>query len=104
MLNNKFHILWFKLHKEGNTHLCLSFPIPLYIFQELLDCFLDILELACFFAPNRPAVNPSHSFSVYAIKELVQMIIDLFDSLTETEPYELVNVTADKIKVSIKAK
>jgi hypothetical protein len=104
MLNNRFRILWFKLQREENPHLYLSFPISLYVFQELLDCIMDLLELACFFVPKRTNMNSSSPFSVYTVKELVQMMISLFDAITEGEPYDLVDVTADKIKISIKIK
>lgn len=100
MLNKKFRILWFKLQREGNMNLCISFPIPLYIFQELIDCILDLLEFVYYIAPNRQ--NPGSSLSVYTVKEIVRMTINLFDSLTEDEPYDLVDVTANKVKVSIK--
>jgi hypothetical protein len=90
------------LQKEDNPHLSLSFPISLYVFQELLDCILDLLELACFFVPKRAFTNSSASFSVYTLKEFVRMTMRIFDSLTEGEPFELVDVTADKIKISIK--
>lgn len=114
MLNNQFRILWFKLQMEENPHLNLSFPVSLYVFQELLECILDILNFASFFIPNRPVLSsltssstslmPSSSFSFHTLKELVQMIMSLFDSLTVGEPYDLVDVTADKIKISIKIK
>ena len=102
MWNNKFRLVWFKLQRDENPHFYLSFPISLYVFQELLDSILDLLELACLFVPNRPNRNSSSSVSIYAIKELVQMTMGLFESLIEGEPYDLVNVTADKFKISIK--
>jgi hypothetical protein len=100
MLIKGLRILWFKLQVEKHKHLCLPLPIPLYIFQELLDCILDLLTLAFLFVPS--ITNPNSSNTVNTIQELVQMIMKLFDSLTEGAPYDLVDVTADKIKVSIK--
>lgn len=102
MSNRCFRILWFKLQTEKNKHFYPSFPIPLYIFQELLDCISDLLTLACLFVPNRPNPVSSSYFTVYTVKEIVQMTMKLFDSLTEGEPYDLVDVTADKIKISVK--
>lgn len=58
------------------------------------------MVLICFFVPKKS--NSSLYLSVHNIKELVQMLMKLFDSFTESEPYDLVNLTADKIKVSIK--
>jgi hypothetical protein len=104
MWNNRFRILWFKLQREENPHFSISFPISLYVFQELLDGVLDLLELACFFAPNKSNTNSSSSFSIYTVKEFVQMTISLFDAVTVGEPYDLVDITADKISILIKIK
>jgi hypothetical protein len=100
MLNNRSHFLLFKLHREEDKRLRLSLPIPLYIFQELFDSIADLLELACLFVPRRPAL--SSSFALSDIKALMQMTMTLFDSLSEGDPYDLVDVTANKIKVSVK--
>lgn len=102
MWNKNFRILWFKLQMGKNKHFYFSFPIPLYIFQELLDCNLDLLKFVCLFIPRRPNCNSSPSFTVYTVKELVQTILDLFDSLTEFESYELVDITTTKARISIK--
>lgn len=99
MLNKRFHVLWFKMQRE-DKHLNLSFPIPIYIFEELLDCISDLLGFACFFTPARQQ-NTYSSFSVQGVKALTLGIINLFDSLTEDESYNLVDVKANKIKVSI---
>lgn len=102
MWNKKFRLVWFKLQRDENPHFYLSFPISLYVFQELLDSILDLLEFVSIFVPNRPNLNSSASVYVYATKELIQMTMGLFDSLIEGEPYDLVDVTADKIKISIR--
>ncbi len=102
MSNKSFRLLWLKLQREDNRHFYFTFPIPFYVFQELLDCFLDLLTLACLFVPNNPNSNLSSSFTVYTVKELVQITMKLLDSITEGEPYDLVDVTADKVRVSIK--
>jgi hypothetical protein len=86
---------------ESNKHFYFTFPIPLYIFQEVLDSIIDFLSFACLFAPKRTSPNSS-SVSIYAVKDLILMSTKLLDSLTEGEPYDLVDVTADKVKVSIK--
>lgn len=100
MLIDKIHILWFKLQRE-DKHLYLSFPIPLYIFQELLDCILDLFELVCFLVPDKKQ-NAYSSFTVHGAKILIQNAMNLFDSFTENEPYYLFDVKANKIKVSAK--
>lgn len=100
MLIDKIHIMWFKLQRE-DKHLYLSFPIPLYIFQELFDCILDLLGFTCFLVPEKKQKDYS-SFSVHGVKILAQNTINLFDSLAEDEPYYLFDVKANKIKVSAK--
>lgn len=102
MSNKSFRLLWLKLQMENNKHFYLNFPIPLYVFQELLDCILDLLTLACLVVPRTPPSSSYSSFTVYTIKDIVLITMKLFDSLTEGEPYDLVDVTADNVKVSIK--
>ncbi|MGB8451400.1 MAG: hypothetical protein WCD89_03625 [Anaerocolumna sp.] len=100
MLSKSFRLIWIKLQVQNNIHF--NFPIPLYIFQELLNCFLDFMILACFFVPKPVKSVSTPSFSINTVKELVQMILETFDSLTGCEPYDLVEVTTDHVKVCIK--
>lgn len=88
-----YKILWIKLYMEGDRHFHISIPVSMLIAYELTDCVMDLLTLICWFVPKR---NKLHS-----IKELVKSVIKLIDSLTEGEPYELVDVEADKVSVSI---
>ncbi len=94
--------MWIKLRIENRRLLSIPFPIPLYILQELLDCILDLLNVACFFVPKVPEPNPSSQFTIYSVKTLVIMVMKLLDSLTGEESYDLVDVTADKVRVLIK--
>jgi hypothetical protein len=84
--------------KREDRQFNLSFPIPIYIFDELLDCISDLLEFACFFAPQQ---NIYSSFSVQNIKTLTLGSMNLFDSLSEDEPYNLADVKSNNIKISI---
>ena len=102
MSNRGFRSLWIRLQLEDKLFLMIPFPIPLYIFEELLDSFLDILNIACFFAPKAPAPNASSRVSVPLVKELVVAVIILLRSLNNDEPYDLVDVSTDKVKVLIK--
>lgn len=94
-------LLWLKLQIEGRG-LGIPIPIPLYTFQELLDGCLDLLTAACFFVLKAPDPGSAASITVYSVKELIIMVIKLLDSLAEDEPYDLINVTTDKVKVLIK--
>ncbi len=98
MLIDKFQILWLRFQRE-DKHFRLSFPISLYIFQELLDCTLDLFEFAYFFTPEKKQKYNS-AFSVQGARTLVQHAINLFDSLSNDESYYIFDVKTNKIKVS----
>ncbi len=94
--------LWIKLRIENRRFIRIPFPIPFYIFQELLDCFQDLLTAACFFIPKVPDPSSSAPITIYSVKELVIITEKLLDSLAGDEPYDLVDVTTDEVKVLIK--
>lgn len=98
------HLLWIKLQIESRRFIGIPFPIPLFIFQELLDCFLDLLTAACFFIPKTPDPSSSSRITISSVKVLITMIVKLLDSLTGDGPYDLVEVTTDKVKVLIKVR
>ncbi|MDF2802533.1 MAG: hypothetical protein K0S61_2436 [Anaerocolumna sp.] len=100
MLNRGIRVLWVKVHIEENKHFHLTLPISLYAFEELLDCVVDLLNVACFFTPKYHQLHHS-SVSVHAVRELVIGTIKLLDTLSGTEPYDLVEVEADKVRVSV---
>ena len=97
-----FHLLWIKLRIENRRFISIPFPIPLYIFQELLDCILDLLTVVCFFVPKMPDPNSYSRITLYSVKDLVVLVMKLLDSLTGDEPYDLADVTTDKVQVLIK--
>lgn len=97
-----FRFLWIKLQIENRRFISIPFLIPFYIFQELLDCFLDLLTVACFFVQKVPDPSSSSRVTIYSLKALVIMSMRLLDSLTVDEPYDLVDMTTDKVKVLIK--
>lgn len=100
MSNKCLRIIWFKLSAENGKGFHLRFPISLSVFLELLDSIDDLLTVIGYFAPKSP-ISGSR-LSVHSIKELTRMLIALFGSLTENGPYELIDVTADNVKVSVK--
>ncbi|UZW13379.1 hypothetical protein OSC52_16235 [Clostridium pasteurianum] len=59
------------------------------------------MKFICLFIPRRPNLASS-SFTAYTAKELVQITMNLFNSLTDFEPYDLVDVTTHKVRISIK--
>ncbi|MDF2845209.1 MAG: hypothetical protein K0R00_3635 [Herbinix sp.] len=96
-----FRFLWIKLQIENKRFLSIPFPVPLYIFQEILDCTLDLLTIAGLLVPKTPNLKAS-PITLSTVKELVIMVMKLLDSITEGEPYDLVDVTTDGVKILIK--
>ncbi|WP_414150829.1 hypothetical protein ACIZ62_18185 [Acetobacterium carbinolicum] len=99
-----FHALWIRLQIEDRRFIRIPFPIPIYIFEELLDCFLDILVIACIFVPKAPHPNATSRISVHLVKELVADVITLLGSLNIDEGYDLIDVATDKAKVLIRVR
>lgn len=97
-----FRFLWIKLQIENRRFLSIPFLIPFYTVQELLDCFLDLLTVACFFVRKVPDPSSSSHITIYSLKAVMIMLIELLDSLTGDEPYDLVDMTIEKVKVLIK--
>lgn len=97
-----FRLLWIRLRIENRRFISIPFPIPVYIFQELLGCFNDLLTAACFFVPKVHDSNSSSRITIYSVKVLVILVMKLLDSLIGDEPYDLADVTTDKVKVLIK--
>ncbi len=94
--------LWIKLRIENRRFIRIPIPISLYIVQELLDCFQDLLTAACFFMPKAPDPSSSAPVTIDSVKELVIMTNKLLDSLAGDEPFDLVDITTDEVKVLIK--
>lgn len=99
MWNKNTHIIWIKLKlfKRKNFY----FPVPLYIFNELLDCSLDLLKILCLPIPQKNNSNSS-AFSIHTIKEILEAIIALLNSSAASTPYEFLELSTDKIELSIK--
>ena len=102
MWNRGFRILWIKIHTTGERHFYINFPVCLYVFQELFDCLLDIMEFACLFLPKHPSTQFQHAISAKAVEEMIYSIDQLFSSITACEPYDLVEVNTKNVTVSIK--
>lgn len=102
MLIKEYRLLWLKFEIRSRRFISIPFPIPLYIFWELLDCFLDLLTAACFFVPKVPDLNSVPRITIHSVKELIIIVMKLLNSLTEDEEYDFVDVTTDNVKVIIK--
>lgn len=102
MWNRGFRILWIKVHTTGDRRFYINFPVSLYVFQELFDCVLDIMEFTCLFLPKHSTVHFPHPISAKAVREMIHSIEQLFASLTDSEPYDLVEVNTKNVTVSVK--
>ncbi len=79
------------------------------IIDELINGTLDDPDIVdveawdeehiCFFVPDGQIKNTP--YSIHSLKAMVQMAIRLSGSLTGEEPYELVDITAQHVRVSI---
>ena len=100
MSNRGLRIIWFRLHTEKGRGFRLLLPISLGVFRELLDSILDLMTFICIFAPKTNR-HDSH-MSIRTVRELIWMLMDIFGSISEDGPYDLVDVSADNVKVSMK--
>lgn len=105
MWNKKFPIIWLKLSISEGRRFFLTLPIPLYVFGELMDCLLDLLTFAYLFLPKGYKDSELNTIQntnmIHSVIELVYLTRKLFSSLIEGEPYDLVNVAANKVKIII---
>lgn len=101
MSTRGFRVLWVKVNVNKEKHIYLNLPISLYAFEELMDCIMDFLNLACFFVPKNQHESFSHT-TVHTIRELMRALITLLNSLTGSEPYDLVEVEAKGVSVSVR--
>lgn len=102
MWNRGIGILWVSIKIQRGKNLRLSFPISLKVLMELLDCASDMMALICTVTPKMPA-SGSH-ISTHGAKELIQMLMVLLGSITKDGPYDLIDVSADQVSVSIRVK
>lgn len=101
---NGFHTLSIGLQIAERRFIKIPIPIQLFIFEELLESFLDILNIACFFVPKTAHPNSGSSLSIHSTKALVIAVLTLLGSLNIDEPYDLIDVTTDKVRVLIKVR
>ena len=101
MWTRRFKVCWLQLQVEHGRHFHLSLPISFFALVELLDCVVDLLDIACSFVPKSVTRN-TPALSVHAARELLLSVEDLLDSLTGTEPYDLVEVETGGVRVSVK--
>lgn len=98
MSNRAMQILWFDIEWESGRRF--QFPVLMNIFQELLDCAVDLAAVIGLVAPKA-----SSFYSViHASEDIIRMLMQLTDSLTKDRPYHLIDVAADKMKIAIKVK
>ena len=100
MWNSGLRIIWFRLYRDNGRGFHLHFPISLNVLMELIDSLLDIMTLICALTPKTSKAGSR--ISVRATRELILMLMALLSSITDEGPYDLVDVAAGNVKVSIK--
>lgn len=100
MPNKGLQVIWIGVHTKTGKRVRLLLPISVNVIRELLDCILDCMAVICLFAPKTPRAD-SH-ISAHTVKELTCMLLEFFGSITDDGPYNLVDVTAENVKVSVK--
>ncbi len=104
MSTRGFRCLWIRLQLKDKRFIKMPFPIQLYILEELLDCCLDLLSIACLFIPQRSTGGSSSQISVHSMKELVLDVMALLRALNDDEPYDLIDICTDEVQLSIRVK
>lgn len=99
-----FRILWITVRIENKKFLKIPLPLPLCVFQELSDCFLDIINAAYAFTPKADRRGASYRSKIYSAKALVIVVMKLLDHLGGDEPYDLVDAATEDSRVSIKVR
>lgn len=100
MLSSGFRIIWFKLHIQDGKKVRLTIPVSLNVLRELQDSLHDFMTVVCVFVPKN--LSSGSRPSVHKVKDLIRMIIGITGTITDDGPYDLVDIAADKVKVSIK--
>jgi hypothetical protein len=110
MLSKFYPVLWISIRIREEKKFSLSLPISFFVLEELIDCAQDLLAIAVWFIPDKKlklsdlnSINlPVQSFSPAAVSEMLQGTRNLLKSLKTSEPYNLVDVTTDNVRVLIK--
>ena len=101
MWNRNVRIVWVSIQLAEPKKFHLNLPISFYAFEELLDCVINLMDFACFFTRRDGAISASAP-TIYGIRELLKGSRRLFEALTDTEPYDLVNVETKDVRVIVR--
>jgi hypothetical protein len=98
MLIRGFRSLWIRLEVKDRRFIRFPFPFSILILEDLLGSILDLLTIIS------PFINESknpYAFNITA-KELVIQTLKLLNALNFSESFDLVDVSTDDVKISIK--
>lgn len=98
------HYVWLKIKVESKRYMNISLPVSINAVREILDCFVDLLSAACFFVPNVHKADSDTQMTVFTMRDFVILVEKLLDALTDEGAYNLIDVAADDVNVSIKIK
>ncbi len=99
MLNKYFPVLLVRV-RIRKPFFRLTIPLALFVFTELLDCALDILEAGQVLFARRLQEGEKPAFSgVLAVVSTVRVILS---GIGTGEKFDLVNVEADGVSIQIR--
>lgn len=96
------HYVWLKIKVDSKRYMNISLPISINAVREILGCFVDLLSTACFFVPNVHKTDSDAQLTVFTMRDFVILVETFIDALTDEGTYDLVDVEADDVNVSIK--
>lgn len=94
--------MWVHVRVTNEKKITLSFPVPLFVLDELLDCSLDLLTVVLFFVPKKARLCGKEYLSPEVLQEVLESTRILLKSLKEHGPFDLVDVTTKEAQVLIK--
>lgn len=100
MWNRSNLLLWVSIKKDSKGTFRLPVPVPLVVVQEIMEPFLEILEIISYFAEK--SVNKKFHLTFRQINDVLELFEELLASLTQCEPFDLVNVKTSDVEVIVK--
>lgn len=107
MLNRMNLLLWVSIQKKHTFYI--PVPIPLYVVAEIFEGLVDLMTLVSpFFSRKDNSVNQYvpklHTFSISQLNDIIGLLEELLESLTTSEPFDLVTVSTPDISINVKVR
>ncbi|MDI3537316.1 MAG: hypothetical protein PWP30_1798 [Eubacteriaceae bacterium] len=95
-----FRSLWIRLQIKDKHLIPFPFPFSIAVLKDLLESILDLLIIISPFINERTS---PYAFNKTA-KELTIQTLKLLNDLNFGESFDLVDVSTDEVKISIKVR